>query len=111
MKPKYVLVAMAAMIFATLGSAYEAKSLRSAAVPIAVTRVGLATAVATAEQHMGGKALSAEYDRHKGQWDVDVEEGGGKRVMDVEVDAMSGVIVAVGADQAELDDGGKPAEG
>jgi uncharacterized membrane protein YkoI len=111
MKPKYVVAAIAAMIFATLGSAYEAKSLRNAALPVVATKVGLAAAVATAEHFMGGKALSAEYDRHKGQWDVDVEEVGDKKVMDVEVDATSGVVIAVGEDPAEHDDESKPADG
>jgi uncharacterized membrane protein YkoI len=111
MNSKYVLAAIAAMIFATIGSAYEAKSLRNAALPVVGTKVSLAAAVATAEHRMGGKALSAEYDRHKGRWDVDVEEVGDKRVMDVGIDATSGVVIAVGEDPAECDDGSNSADG
>jgi uncharacterized membrane protein YkoI len=111
MKPKYVFAAIAAIIFATLVSAYEAKSLRNAALPVIATKVGLTAAVAAAELHMGGKALSAEYDRHKGRWDIDVQEAGDKRIMNVEIDAASGVVIAVGEDQAECDDGRKPADG
>lgn len=110
MKPKYVLATIAAMIFATLGSAYEAKSLRNAALPVVAAKVGLAVAAA-AEHRIGGKALNAEYDRHKGRWDIDVQGAGDRRIMDVEIDAASGVVIAVGEDQAERDDAGKPADG
>jgi uncharacterized membrane protein YkoI len=104
MKPKFVLATIAAMTLAAVGSAYEAKSVRDVTWEITPPEVGLAAAVATAEHHVHGKVLSAEYNLRVGQWIVDVEELGDGKVMDVEVDAASGTIIAAGEDGAEQDD-------
>ena len=68
--------------------------------------IGLGQAVASAEQHVGGKAAKAEYERHEGQWVYDVEVVKGKTVMDVKVDPADGRVIEARADRVDHDDEG-----
>ena len=69
------------------------------------TKIGMTQAVATAEQHVGGKASHVEYEQHKGQWVYGVEVVKDQKVMDVTVDPMSGKILASVEDKNDHDDG------
>jgi uncharacterized membrane protein YkoI len=85
---------IAAIAIAAVGSTYEGKSVRILTSETVAPKIDLAGAVSTAEQYMGGKAISAEYDQRNGQWVVDVQEFGDKKLLDIEVDAESGKVVA-----------------
>lgn len=107
MKRQTYLAALAAFSAAAVfGSAYAAKSVENDASAISSAKIGLGQAVAAAEQHVGGKASRAEYERHNGQWVFDVEVVKGTAVMDVKVDAGNGGVIAATADKADRDDEG-----
>ncbi len=104
MKRKIYMAALAALSATAIGSAYAAKSAENDALAIAGTKIDMTQAVTAAEQHVGGKASRAEYERHKGQWVFDVEVVKDKKVMDVKVDPMSGNVIAATEDKTEHDD-------
>jgi uncharacterized membrane protein YkoI len=111
MKRMTQLAALAAFSAAALGgSAYAAQAAENDALAISAARIGLGQAVASAEEHVGGKASRAEFERHKGQWVFDVEVVKGKSVMDVKVDASSGKVVEATADAIDSDDAGDRAD-
>ena len=103
MKRKFQLAALAALSAALIGSAYAAKAEDNDAMAIANAKIDLTQAVSAAEQHVGGKASRAEYERHKGQWVFDVEVVKDKKVMDVKVDPTSGKVLAATEDKADHD--------
>jgi uncharacterized membrane protein YkoI len=107
MKRKTYLAALAALsAAAVVGSAFAAKSGENDALAISAAKIDLGQAVAAAEQHVGGKAARAEYERHAGQWVFDVEVVKGASVTDVKVDAGNGKVIAATADKTDHDDGG-----
>jgi uncharacterized membrane protein YkoI len=96
-------VAAALSAFA-IGAGHAANSQENDALAVASAKIDLARAVAAAEQHVGGKAAKAEYERHKGQWVYDIEVVKDKKVMDVKVDAGSGSVISATEDKADQDD-------
>ena len=64
------------------------------AAAVASMKVSLAQAIATAEQHTGGKAYDAGVDTDKGIT-IMVETNGPKGIQTVTIDANNGAIVAV----------------
>lgn len=69
-------------------------------------RIGLAQAVNAAEQHVRGKALSAELEMEKGKPVYEVEVASANRVMAVEVDTQTGnILKAVSAAEEEKAEG------
>ena len=103
MKQKYNFLAFAAFSVATIATAYAAISPENDALAIETARINMTQAVTTAEQHVGGKAARAEYEKHKGQWVFDVEVVKGKTVMDVKVDPTSGKIISAAEDKSDRD--------
>ena len=107
MKRKAYLAALAAFsTAAVVGTAIAAKSSGNDALAISNAEISLVQAVSAAEQHVGGKASRAEYERHKGQGVFDVEVVKGASVTDVKVDAANGKVIEATADAADHDDGG-----
>ncbi len=107
MKRKFVPAAIAAAIAVAIGGAYAAQSSTSKendAVAIAAAKIDLTQAIAAAEQHVGGKAAKAEYERSKGQWVFEVEVVKGQTVMDVKVDPANGKVIAATEDKVDHDD-------
>ena len=104
MKANTYVAALAALSAIAIGSASAAKSAENDALLITGAKIGLAQAVAAAEEHVGGKAAKAEYERHKGQWVFDVEVVKDKKVMDVTVDPTSGKVLAAVEDKTDHDD-------
>ena len=88
-----------------IGSAYAAAPAENDALSIAGAKIDLAKAIQAAEQHVGGKAAKAEYERHKGQWVFDVEVVKDRKVMDVKVNAADGKVISATEDKADKDDG------
>ena len=105
MKRKFHLAVLGALAAAAVGSAYAARSADNDALAIAGAQIGMTQAVSAAEQHVGGRASRAEYERHKGQWVYDVEVVNGTKVMDVKVDPASGKVIAATEDKTDHDDG------
>jgi uncharacterized membrane protein YkoI len=66
--------------------------------------VSLAAAATAAEQHAGGYATQAEYEKTKAGWAYDVEVVSGARVLDVRVDAASGKVLSSQQDAADTDE-------
>ena len=104
MKRKIYLTALAAFSATTIGSVHAAKSAENDALAIASAKISLTQAVTAAEQHVGGRASKAEYERHEGQWVFDIEVVKDKKVMDVKVDPTSGKVIAATEDKADHDD-------
>jgi len=72
---------------------------------IANARVSLASAVETAEKHVQGKAMQAEFEQQKGgQWVYDVEVAGASGVFKVKIDADKGTVIAAKPDARDDDD-------
>jgi len=104
MKRKIHLIVLATLSTAAIGTAYGAKAMENDALAIESAKIGLTQATTAAEQHVGGKASRAEFEKHKGQWVFDVEVVKGKKVMDVKVDPTSGKVIAATEDKADRDD-------
>jgi uncharacterized membrane protein YkoI len=107
MKRKIVPAAIAAAVAVAIGGAYAAQqgnSKENDAVAGTAAKIDLTQAIASAEQHVGGKAAKAEYERDKGQWVFDVEVVKGQVVMDVKVDPASGKVIAATEDKVDHDD-------
>ena len=98
------MIAMAALSAAAIGSAYAAKATENDALAVGSAAISMTQAITAAEQHVGGKASRAEYERHKGQWVFDVEVVKDRKVTDVRVDSTSGKVVAAVEDKADSDD-------
>jgi uncharacterized membrane protein YkoI len=90
------LYAVAAVVAAgAIGAGvYAAQSQDSDALAIATARIDLIQAITAAEQHVGGKAVSAEFEREKDQLFIEVEVIRDRIVMEVTIDAQSGAIVS-----------------
>jgi len=96
---------VAAAVALAVGGAYAATSSKeNDALAISAAKIALSQAVSAAEQHVGGKASRAEYERHKGQWVFDVEVVKDNTVMDVKVDPATGKVTAATEDKADKDD-------
>jgi uncharacterized membrane protein YkoI len=104
MKRKHYLTAIAVLSATAIGSAYAAKSAENDAFAVESAQIGLSQAVTAAEQHAGGKASRAEYEKSKGRWVFDVEVVAGKKVLDIKVDATTGTVLAMTDDKADTDD-------
>jgi uncharacterized membrane protein YkoI len=106
MPRKWIILSMTALA-ATIGTACadNAKSPGNDAAAIANARISLATAVTTAEQHVQGKAVRAEYEQRKdGQWIYEIEVAAPSGVFDVKIDADKGTVIASTADKVDTDD-------
>lgn len=104
MKRKIQLAALTALSATAIASAYAAKTMENDALAVETAKIGLTQAVTAAEQHVGGKASRAEFEKHKGKPVFDVEVVSGKKVMDVKVDPASGKVLAATEDEADHDD-------
>jgi len=90
-----------ALCLAGFGAAYAANTDENDALGITDARISLTQAISTAEQHVGGKASSAEYEHEDGRWIFEVEVVKGRDVMDVEVDPTSGEVLSVVNDKVD----------
>jgi uncharacterized membrane protein YkoI len=93
----YLLAFAGLTVAAALATVYVQRVAEDEASAIAKASVSLAQAVGIAERHVGGRAVSAEYEDQQGQWVFAVEVVKGKGTMDVTVEAATGkVLAAVG---------------
>jgi uncharacterized membrane protein YkoI len=105
MKRKIYIAALAALTTTAIGTAYASKSAENDALAITGAKIGMTQAVTAAEQHVGGKASRAEYERHKGQWVFDVEVVKDTKVMDVKIDPANGNVIAATENKTDHDNG------
>ena len=106
MHRKWIILGSAAFA-AAVGTACadNAKRPGNDAAAIANARISLVTAVTTAEQHVQGKAVRAEYEQRKdGQWVYEVEVAAPSGVFDVKIDADKGTVIALTAEKVDDDD-------
>jgi uncharacterized membrane protein YkoI len=99
--------AITTLCLATLGGAYAASTAENDALAINNASIGLTQAISAAEQQVGGKASRAEYEREQGQWVFDVEVVKDSEVLDVQVDPISGKVLAAmndPIDQGDVED-------
>jgi uncharacterized membrane protein YkoI len=104
MKQKYNLLAFGILSAAAIGTTYAAISAENDALDVGSAKISLTQAVTAAEQHVGGKAARAEYERHNNRLVFDVEVVKGQTVMDVTVDPSSGKVISASEDQTDQDD-------
>jgi uncharacterized membrane protein YkoI len=100
-------------IAAMAGTAFadNVKSRDNDAAAIAKARISLGAAVTTAEKHVQGKAVRAEYEQQKGgQWVYDIEVAGPSGVFDVKIDADKGTVLAATVDTVDADDSDEKAD-
>lgn len=97
------LLAIATAAVATTGAiAYAAQgSVENDALAIANARIPLVQAVAAAEQHVGGVAAKAEFEHSRQGWVYEVEVVAGTRVLDVQVSAETGAVIASAPDKLD----------
>jgi uncharacterized membrane protein YkoI len=88
-------------VIAAVSISASAYSAENDALAISAAKIDLVKAVAAAEQHVGGKASKAEYERHKGQGVYEIEVVKDKNVMDVRVDATTGSVISAKEDRAD----------
>ena len=102
MKRRILVPAVIAVSALAFGGVYAAaNSSENDALAISTAKIDLTKAVAAAEQHVGGKASKAEYERHKGQWVYEIEVVKDKKVTDVKVDATTGSVISATEDPAD----------
>ncbi|MBA4289582.1 MAG: peptidase M4 [Pseudomonas sp.] len=108
---RYTKIALVTAALATGGAmAFAAKSTDNDAIAAAQAKVSLTQAIAVAEQHAGGKASRAEYEKNKTGWAYDIEVISGAKVFDVQVDGDKGTVISSREDKADHDDGDDKAD-
>lgn len=108
---RYTKIALVTAALASAGAvAFAAKTMDNDAMAAPQAKVSLTQAIAVAEQHAGGKASRAEYEKNKTGWAYDVEVINGAKVLDVQVDGDKGTIISSVEDKADRDDGDDKAD-
>ena len=89
---------------ATTTAVYAASQDENDALAVDKAGISLTQAVTVAEQKVHGKASKAEYEQTKNGPAYDVEVVNGKQVVDVQVDAKDGSVLASTPDKVDHDD-------
>ncbi len=98
-------IAILAAVLATGGvAAYAANAVQNDAMAMTQAKISLTQAITAAEQHTGGKASKAEFEKTKMGWAYDVEVVNGVKVFDVRVDTDKGTVISSAEDKADQDD-------
>lgn len=77
------------------------------AVSSASAKVSIVQAIGTAEQHVGGKASRAEFEKTKDGNAYDIEVIAGAKTFDVRIHADTGQVIASAEDKSDHDDNDK----
>lgn len=99
----HIALISALLLGASATVALAAKPLENDAMAINNAKVSLTQAIATAEQHAGGKAVKAELDHGKKGSRYEVEVANGGKVFDVQIDDQTGAVLASVEDKADHD--------
>lgn len=84
--------------------AFAANNMENDAASLATAKISLSQAIASAEQHTGGKAARAEFEHTRAGWAYDVEIVNGAKVVDVRVDSTTGTVISAVDDKMDRDD-------
>ncbi|WP_211473608.1 PepSY domain-containing protein [Collimonas humicola] len=99
----YTKLSILAIALAVVGiSAYAEKNKDSDALAVTQAKTSLTQAIATAEQHVNGKASHAEYEHSKKGWVYEVDVVSGSKLFEVKIDADTGAVIA--SKEAKVDD-------
>jgi uncharacterized membrane protein YkoI len=105
LRNRIILATAALAAMAGTACADNDKGAEKDAKAIANARISLATAVETAEKHVQGKAMQAEFEQQKGgQWVYEVEVAGPSGVFKVKIDADKGTVIDAKAGTEDDDD-------
>lgn len=106
-----IAICATALLVSTAAFAETARVSKNDAAPIESAKISMDSAVLTAEKHLQGKAVRAEYEKQKGGgWVYDVEVKTGTKVFDVKIDAEKGTVLASTEDKIDSDDDGDKAD-
>jgi len=95
-------IGIIAVALASAGvAAFAANTMENDAAALANAKISLSQAIASAEQHTGGKAVHAEFEHTRAGWAYEVETVNGAKVVDVTVDAATGTVVAAVDDKMD----------
>ena len=84
--------------------AFAANKMENDSAALAAAKISLTQAIASAEQHTGGKAVKAEFEHTKAGWAYDVEIVNGSKTVDVRVNSDTGTVIAAVDDKIDRDD-------
>lgn len=84
--------------------AVAANKMENDAANLATANISLSQAIASAEQHTGGKAAKAEFEHTKSGWAYDVEIVNGAKTVDVRVNSDTGTVISAVDDKMDQDD-------
>lgn len=104
---RYSKLSLIAITAATVGigsHAYAGKGMEEDVLAIGSAKISLVQAIATAEQHVHGKASRAEYEHARQGARYEVEVVSGAKVFDVRIDAAQGTVLSSTEDHADHDD-------
>ena len=73
---------------------FAANKMESEAALVATAKISLTQAIASAEQHTGGKAASAQFEHTKTGWAYNVEVVNGTKTVDVQVNSDTGTVIS-----------------
>ncbi|MBS0220917.1 MAG: PepSY domain-containing protein [Proteobacteria bacterium] len=77
----------------------------------ASAKIPLRDAIATAEQHLQGKAVRADFETENGSpGEYEIKVVAGAKVFDVRIDADKGTVIATKEHKADSDDDDKEAD-
>lgn len=98
-------ITLIAAILASAGViSFAASKIDNEAAALASAKTSLNQAIASAEQHAGGKATKAEFERVMTGWAYDFEIVNGARKIDVRVDPDTGAVISAIDDEIDRDD-------
>ena len=81
--------------------AFAANKMENDAASLATAKISLTQAIASAEQHTGGKAAKAEFEHSKTGWTYDVEVVNGTKTVDVRVNSDTGTVISAVDDKID----------
>lgn len=81
--------------------AVAANKMENDSAALATAKISLTQAIASAEQHTGGKAAKAEFEHSKTGWAYEVEVVNGTKTVDVRVDSDTGTVISAVDDKID----------
>ncbi len=93
------LVAVAALA----GTAFATTTVENDAHAVTGAKVALTQAITIAEQHLKGRAASAKFEQSSGRLFYEIEVVAGPKVIEVEIDGMTGKVGKISEDSNDSD--------
>ena len=93
-----------ALAAAIAGTALATNKVENDAQAVLGAKLSLTQAISIAEQHVKGRAASAEFEKSGTRHFYDVEVVAGSKVFDIEVDGMTGKVGKVAEDVSDAEE-------